>query len=382
MFLLSLRGDNARRAAPTVIRQPLSGASRELARYNDQIVLRCLEKLDRDDIVSRVRGHIVAGPASGAQPLLGSPCQLHTREYAMQVLRTPDTHFAGLPDYPFAPHYHQVTPELRLHYLDEGPRDAPPVLMLHGEPAWSYLYRHMIGPVAGAGLRALAPDLIGFGKSDKPAASGDYSYSGQVAWIRHWIEALELRDITLVCQDWGSLIGLRLAAESPERFGRILLSNGGLPTGTGAPPAFRIWRAFSRYSPWFPIGRIVQGGTRRRLSPGEVAAYDAPFPDSSFKAAVRVYPSLVPVEAHMPSVAENQRAWTVLEQWQKPFICCFSDGDPITRGGDARFRQRIPGAQGQSHTTLRGGHFIQEDDPQSFARLAIEACARRSGAPS
>jgi haloalkane dehalogenase len=240
----------------------------------------------------------------------------------------------------------------------------------------------MIGPVANAGLRALAPDLIGFGKSDKPAARQDYSYSGQVAWIRHWIEALDLKDITLVCQDWGSLIGLRLAAESPERFGRILLSNGGLPTGTGAPPAFRIWRAFSRYSPWFPIGRIVQGGTRRRLSPGEVAAYDAPFPDSSFKAAVRVYPSLVPVEAHMPSVAENQRAWTVLEQWQKPFICCFSDGDPITRGGDARFRQRIPGAQGQSHTTLRGGHFIQEDDPQSFARLAIEACARRSGAPS
>jgi haloalkane dehalogenase len=254
--------------------------------------------------------------------------------------------------------------------------------MLHGEPAWSYLYRHMIGPVVNAGLRALAPDLIGFGKSDKPAARQDYSYTGQVAWIRHWIEALDLKDITLVCQDWGSLIGLRLAAESPERFGRILLSNGGLPTGTGAPPAFRIWRAFSRYSPWFPIGRIVQVGTRRRLSPGEVAAYDAPFPDSSFKAAVRVYPSLVPVEPHMPSVAENQRAWTVFEQWQKPFICCFSDGDPVTRGGDARFRQRIPGSRGQPHTTLRGGHFIQEDDPQSFARLAIEACARRSGAPS
>jgi haloalkane dehalogenase len=300
----------------------------------------------------------------------------------MQVLRTPDSRFAGLPDYPFAPHYHQVTPELRLHYVDEGPKEAAPVLMLHGEPAWSYLYRHMIGPVVNAGLRALAPDLIGFGKSDKPAARQDYSYNGQVAWIRHWIEALDLKDITLVCQDWGSLIGLRLAAESPERFGRILLSNGGLPTGTGAPPAFRIWRAFSRYSPWFPIGRIVQGGSKRRLSPGEIAAYDAPFPDSSFKAAVRIYPSLVPVEPHLPSVAENQRAWAVFEQWQKPFICCFSDGDPVTRGGDARFRQRIPGSRGQPHTTLRGGHFIQEDDPQSFARLAIEACARRSGAQS
>ncbi|MBP6699964.1 MAG: haloalkane dehalogenase [Halioglobus sp.] len=300
----------------------------------------------------------------------------------MQVLRTPDSRFAGLPDYAFAPHYHQVTPQLRLHYVDEGPRDAPPVLMLHGEPAWSYLYRHMIGPVASAGLRALAPDLIGFGKSDKPGAREDYSYSGQVAWIRHWIEALDLRDITLVCQDWGSLIGLRLAAESPDRFARILLSNGGLPTGTGAPPAFRIWRAFSRYSPWFPVGRIVQGGTRRKLSAAEIAAYDAPFPDSSYKSAVRVYPSLVPVEAHLPSVAENQRAWTVFEQWQQPFICCFSDGDPITRGGDARFRQRIPGAQGQAHTTLRGGHFIQEDDPQNFARLAIEACGRNSGVQS
>ena len=300
----------------------------------------------------------------------------------MQVLRTPDSRFAGLPDYPFAPHYHQVSPELRLHYVDEGPRDAPPVLMLHGEPAWSYLYRHMIGPVASAGLRALAPDLIGFGKSDKPGAREDYSYSGQVAWIRHWIEALDLRDITLVCQDWGSLIGLRLAAESPDRFARILLSNGGLPTGTGAPPAFRIWRAFSRYSPWFPVGRIVQGGTRRKLSAAEIAAYDAPFPDSSYKSAVRVYPSLVPVEAHLPSVAENQRAWIVFEQWQQPFICCFSDGDPITRGGDARFRQRIPGAQGQAHTTLRGGHFIQEDDPQNFARLAIEACGRNSGVQS
>jgi len=297
----------------------------------------------------------------------------------MQVLRTPESRFAGLPDFPFAAHYHQVTPELRLHHVDEGPRDAPPVLMLHGEPTWSYLYRHMIPPLVAAGLRALAPDLIGFGKSDKPAGRGDYSYSGQVAWIRHWLEALDLRDITLVCHDWGSLIGLRLAAESPERFGRILLSNGGLPTGTGAPPPFRIWRAFSRYSPWFPIGRIVQTGTRRTLSDAEVAAYNAPFPDSKYKAGARAYPSLVPVLPQIPDVAENKRAWAVFEQWHKPFICCFSNGDPITRGGDARFRQRIPGAKDQPHATLRGGHFIQEDDPQNFARLAIEACGREAG---
>jgi haloalkane dehalogenase len=298
----------------------------------------------------------------------------------MKVLRTPESRFAGLPDFPFAPHYHQVTPELRLHYVDEGPRDAPPVLMLHGEPSWSYLYRHMIGPVAKAGLRALAPDLIGFGRSDKPAAREDYSYAGQVTWIRHWLEALDLRDITLVCQDWGSLIGLRLAAESPDRFARILLSNGGLPVGTGAPPAFRVWRAFSRYSPWFPIARIVQIGTRRTLSAAEIAAYNAPFPNSSYKSAARAYPSLVPVEPDIPDVAANRRAWDVFEQWQKPFICCFSDGDPITRGGDIQFRERVPGAAGQPHTTLHGGHFIQEDDPLNFARLAIEACGRGTGA--
>lgn len=201
----------------------------------------------------------------------------------MHVLRTPDSRFADLADYPFAPHYHQVTPNIRLHYVDEGPRDAPPVLMLHGEPTWSYLYRHMIPPVAAAGMRVLAPDLIGFGKSDKPAARIDYSYAGQVAWMRAWMEALDLRDVTLVCQDWGSLIGLRLVAEMPERFAQVILGNGGLPTEhTKIKPAFHVWRAFSRYSPVFPIGWIVQGGVRRRLSAAERAAYDAPFPDASY----------------------------------------------------------------------------------------------------
>ena len=294
----------------------------------------------------------------------------------MQVLRTPESRFAGLPDFPFAAHYHQVTPELRLHHVDEGPRDAPPVLMLHGEPTWSYLYRHMIPPLVAAGLRALAPALIGFGKSDKPASRGDYSYSGQVAWIRHWLEALDLRDITLVCQDWGSLIGLRLAAESPERFGRILLSNGGLPTGTGAPPPFRIWRAFSRYSPWFPIGRIVQTGTRRTLSDAEVAAYNAPFPDSKYKAGARAYPSLVPVLPQIPDVAENKRAWAVFEQWHKPFITCFSNADPTTLCYKQAMLERIPGAGEQTHHTLRGKHFLQEDSPEEFAALIIDACFR------
>jgi haloalkane dehalogenase len=296
------------------------------------------------------------------------------RSNQMQVLRTPDERFAGLDDYPFAPNYHQVTPELRLHYLDEGPRDAKPVLMLHGEPTWSYLYRKMIPPVAAAGLRVLAPDLIGFGKSDKPASGSDHSYAAQVAWIRHWIEALDLREITLVCQDWGSLIGLRLAAESPDRFAAIVLSNGGLPDGAPFSPAFTAWRAFSRYSPWFPIGRIVQAGTKRKLSPAEVAAYDAPFPSREHKAAARIYPSLVPVSPDNVAVPDQLKAWKVFEGWTKPFICCFSDGDPITRGGDRQIRDRIPGARDQPRHALHGGHFIQEDDPLRFARIVIEAC--------
>lgn len=293
----------------------------------------------------------------------------------MKILRTPESRFAGLPDYPFAAHWHEVAPGLRLHYVDEGPRDAKPVLMLHGEPTWSYLYRHMIPRVAGAGTRVLAPDLIGFGKSDKPAERGVYSYAGQVGWIQNWIEDLNLRDITLVCQDWGSLIGLRLAAENPQRFARVLLGNGGLPTDrTRISAAFHIWRAFSRLSPVFPIGWIVQGGTRRRLSAGERAAYDAPFPSAEYKVAARVYPSLVPVSNYSPlASADNHRAWEVFEKWDKPFICCYSDRDPITRGLDREFLERVPGTRGQPHTTLHGGHFMQEDDPHRFADLVIEA---------
>ncbi|HQR47699.1 MAG TPA: haloalkane dehalogenase [Steroidobacteraceae bacterium] len=294
----------------------------------------------------------------------------------MKILRTPDARFEQIPDYPFAPHYHQLTDQLRLHYVDEGPRGAPPVLMMHGEPTWSYLYRHMIVPVAAAGLRVLAPDMIGFGKSDKPAAKSDYTYAGHVAWMRHWLEALDLRDITLVCQDWGSLIGLRLAAELPGRFARVLLSNGGLPEGTGAPRAFRRWRRFARYSPLFPIGRIVQAATRRRLSPAEIAAYDAPFPANAHKAGARIFPALVPVEPDDVAVPDQRRAWQAFEAWTRPFICCFSDGDPITRGGDAPFLRRVPGTKGQPHVTLHGGHFIQEDDPEGFVRAILSSCGR------
>lgn len=289
------------------------------------------------------------------------------------IHRTAEARFTGLSDWPYAPHYHHVTADLRLHYVDEGRRDAPVILMMHGEPTWGYLYRHMIGPMVAAGYRVVVPDLIGFGRSDKPTDIEAFSYAGHVAWMRHWVEALNLTRVTLACQDWGSLIGLRLAAAMPERFAAIVLSNGGLPAGNTNAFAFKIWRAFSRYSPFFRISRIVQAGTKRRLSDGEIAAYDAPFDSKAAKAAARIFPSLVPVEDSNPAVPDQRAAWEVFERWEKPFLCAFSDGDPITRGGSAPFLSRVPGTKGMPHRTLKGGHFIQEDDPQGFvaALLAV-----------
>jgi haloalkane dehalogenase len=294
----------------------------------------------------------------------------------MKVLRTPEAAFEGVTDYPFAPHYLDVTDalsgaNLRVHYIDEGPRDAPVVLMMHGEPSWSYLYRKMVAPVVAAGFRVVAPDLIGFGKSDKPAAQSDYSYARHVAWMRSWVEQLDLQNVTLACQDWGSLVGLRLVAEMPDRFAGVALSNGGLPEGGDAPRAFAIWRAFSKWSPVFPIGKIVSAGTKRGLSPEEIAAYDAPFPNSSFKAGARIFPSFVPFENNV-AIPDQKRAWQVFDTWEKPFLCCFSDQDRITRGGESRFIGRVPGTSGQNHRSLHGGHFIQEDDPEGFVACILE----------
>ena len=290
--------------------------------------------------------------------------------------RTPDSRFANLPDYPFKPHYHMLREGLRVHYLDEGPRDGTPVLMMHGEPSWSYLYRHMIGPVVEAGYRVLAPDLIGFGKSDKLTKKAEYSYALHVAWMRDWLDAMDLSNIALACQDWGSLIGLRLVADTPDRFAAVVLANGGLPAGEPAPEAFRKWRTFSKRSPIFPIGKILQQATVRELSKAEVAAYDAPFPTRGSKAGARIFPSLVPLGEN-EAVPDQLKAWEVLEGFDKPFTCAFSDRDPITRGGDAKFRARVPGAKDNPlHRTLRGHHFIQEDDPEGFAAAIIETAER------
>ena len=291
----------------------------------------------------------------------------------MKTLRTPEERFLNLPGYDFEAHYVNVD-DMRVHYVDEGPADAAPVLLLHGEPSWSYLYRTMIPPIAEAGLRAIAPDLIGFGKSDKPAEQSEYSYERHVAWMRGFLESLDLRNITLVCQDWGSLIGLRLAAENEQRFDRIALANGGLPTGDqNMPMAFRIWRAFARFSPWFPIGRLIQFGTVTELSPEVVAAYDAPFPDSSYKAGARAFPRLVPTTPDDPAAPANRAAWDVFRKWQKPFLTSFSDRDPITRGLDKVIVERVPGAKDQPHTTIRNaGHFLQEEKGPEFAKVVVD----------
>jgi len=291
----------------------------------------------------------------------------------MQVLRTPDERFASLVDWPFAPHYAVIADpdgaNLRLAYVDEGPRQARTVLLLHGEPSWSYLYRKIIPPLVSKGYRVLAPDLIGFGRSDKPAARVDYTYERHVAWMSDWLTQLDLKGVTLFCQDWGGLIGLRLVAAFPERFAAVIAGNTGLPTGHGMSEGFKRWLELSQTIPQFPVGMLINGGSLRELSEAERAAYDAPFPDESYKEGARQFPVLVPVTPEHASVAENRTAWAVLEAFQKPFVTAFSDGDPVSRGGEAVFQARVPGAKGQAHVTLKGGHFLQEDAPSEIAAL-------------
>ena len=292
----------------------------------------------------------------------------------MQVLRTPDDCFSGLADYPFAPRYTQIADAdgtaLRLHYVDEGPRDAAPVLLMHGEPSWSYLYRKFVPPLVAHGHRVVAPDLIGFGKSDKPGARADYSYEGHVAWMSAWLLTLDLHDITLFCQDWGGLIGLRLVAAFPDRFARLVIGNTGLPTGTGMSDGFTAWLNFSQNVETFPTGFIVNGGTVRDLGAAEIAAYDAPYPDESYKEGARQFPTLVPVTPEHASVAENIAAWKVLSSFEKPVVTCFSDSDAVTKGGERLIIERIPGAKGQPHRIVEAaGHFLQEDKPDELVAL-------------
>ena len=296
----------------------------------------------------------------------------------MDVLRTPDERFQNLPGYPFQPHYLEIPDgeggHLRVHYLDEGDPEREVVLMLHGEPSWSYLYRKMIPVVVDAGFRAVVPDLVGFGRSDKPSRREDYTYRRHVEWMREWFHRLGLKDINLVCQDWGGLIGLRLAAEEPHLFSRIVAANTGLPTGDyPLGEAFMAWRRYSQEVPELPIGNIIQSGCLTTLPPEVIAAYEAPFPDESYKEGARIFPSLVPVTPDDPAAEDNRRAWEKLRLFDKPFLTAFSDGDPITRGGDILLQSMIPGARGRNHVTIKGaGHFLQEDKGEELAAVVVD----------
>jgi haloalkane dehalogenase len=302
----------------------------------------------------------------------------------MQVLRTPDHWFADLADYPFSPTYTTIvdadgTP-LRIHSVETGPADAPPILLLHGEPSWSYLYRRIIAELTAKGHRVIAPDLIGFGRSDKPSAQADYTFERHVRWMSDWLIATELTGITLFCQDWGGLIGLRLVAAYPDRFRRVIAANTGLPVGEGSSKGFEQWLQFSQNTPILPIGNILSMGCKRALSAAEIAAYEAPFPDETYKAGARRFPALVPITPEHGSVAENKAAWQILEAFDKPFLTAFSDGDPVTQGGDKIFQARVPGSRGQAHVTLPGGHFLQEDCPDEIAGLIDRFIAGDRGA--
>ena len=291
----------------------------------------------------------------------------------MKLLKTPEERFENLPDFPYEPHYLDVE-GIKIHYLDEGPRSPECVLLMHGEPSWCFLYRHMIPILIKAGYRTLAPDLVGFGRSDKPTEQNDHTYRKHVEWMTKWVKLLDLQNITLFCQDWGSLIGLRVAIENQERFSRIVLSNGGLPTGEQRMgDAFLNWREFSRTATKFYIGRIVQGGTTTKLPRDVINGYDAPFPDDSFKAGARIMPSLVPISKDDPEHEANKKAIEQFEKWEKPFLTAFSDEDPITRGGDRFWQETIPGAQNQKHTTIKNaGHFVQEDKGSELASLIVK----------
>ncbi len=335
----------------------------------------------------------------------------------MKCLRTPDARFENLPGWNYPPHYTEVPDgeggTLRIHHVDEGPRDGEIVLCMHGQPSWSYLYRHMIEALTARGLRVIAPDLAGYGRSDKPSRREDYSFQHQVDWMTAWLVQNDFRGINFVGQDWGGLIGLRLVAENPDRFDRVIVANTGLPVPDASMSDERIARvrdfrdnqptpamaemfqaisagdpktpemAFAHWQKWcwetedLPVGLFVGGMVDgRKPTPEEVAAYDAPFPDPSFKMGCRAMPSQVPTLRGDPSTAANEAAWKVLEGWNKPFLCAFADNDPVTAGGEKAFIGRVPGTAGRTHPKIAGGgHFLQEGRGDELAKVVADFIA-------
>ncbi|MDG2448687.1 MAG: haloalkane dehalogenase [Saprospiraceae bacterium] len=292
----------------------------------------------------------------------------------MKFLTTPESSFDNLPDYPFSPNYVEVENGMKMHYVDEGSNNKGLVLCLHGEPSWSYLYRKMIPVFVAAGYRVIAPDLIGFGKSSKPTETSDYTYQKHVDWIKTFISKLGLIDINLFCQDWGGLIGLRILAEESHLFSRTVAGNTFLPTGEReASEAFLKWQKFSQTAPVLPVGKIIQNSTVAKMSDVEVAAYEAPYPNESYKAGAKIFPSLVPTSTDDPESNNNKKAWETLMKLEQPFLTLFSDSDPITKGREKALQKLIPGCKGQAHTIIQaGGHFLQEDKGEEIAGLMVK----------
>lgn len=289
----------------------------------------------------------------------------------MKILRTPESEFEKITDFPYSENYVEVSKGLRMHYVDKG--TGPVVLLLHGEPSWSYLYRKMIPILVAAGKRVVVPDLIGFGKSDKPAAQSDYTYAKHIVWTQALLDQLDLQHIHLFIQDWGGLIGLRLVSADPNRFSSIVAGNTMLPTGSVTPPqAFLDWQKFATTSPHFDVATVLQRATTTELTKETLAAYNAPFPSDEYKAGVRIFPALVPTSEDDPESNNNKKAWEILIKWEKPFLTLFSDQDPITKGGEKVFQKLIPGCKGQPHQIVKGGHFLQEDQGPVLAQLMVD----------
>jgi haloalkane dehalogenase len=296
----------------------------------------------------------------------------------MTVLRTPDGRFTQLSGYPFEPHYVQVSDQrlgpLRMHYFDEGDRQAPVVLLLHGEPTWSYLFRRSVPPLLDGGLRVVAPDLVGFGRSDKPAAQQDYSYAAHVGWLTQFCRSLKLHDAVVVGHDWGGLLGLRLVTELDGLAAGYVATNHGYPTGDlPANETLRTWQEFAASTPEFDTATIVASACAGDLDDGVRAAYDAPYPEEKFKAGARTFPALIPVTPDDPASAAVRTSREVLSRSRMPFLTVYGEQDPIAGAADAMFQQLVPGAAGQPHRRLPdAGHNMPEDAGPAFGRIIAD----------